>query len=307
MPWTEDPRDPTARRIRETQSSLALCLQKAFARPPAGGLGVVSRWQDLAVNALTNDKAMATLHTGFRGDAIRRFLPAKLPDPSTFKTEALPGVLVHAMGPSRDEDVIRDMDPPAGQSYLRLVDSTDLTPSVPEPFDEDWWLPAGDPLVSHLPLSDDDRTAVQAIGLGLEPLIAAALDKAVNGTSLMLMLQVGAAYLLLPGDAQWGTWRAALANPEWRSLIGRTTFYKIGHHGSHNATPVDFVERTVGKDFWAMASTAPVKQWPHIPKAELLQALGQRTRKIARTDRPKDAPSTFTVEAKLYIETKIPV
>jgi beta-lactamase superfamily II metal-dependent hydrolase len=312
MPWTEDPKDPTARRIRETQSSLALSLDTAFQRQASGGgagaPAAVAGWGDLALNALTNDKAMATLHSGFRGDARRRFLPTKPPDEQTIKTDALPGVLVHVMGPSRSESVIRDMDPPAGQSYLRLVDSTSLAVSAPDPFDEDWWMPLGDASVAHLPLSDDDRKTVEAVGQGFEPLVAVALDKAVNGTSLMLMLQIGEVYLLCPGDAQWGTWEAALGNPEWRALMRRTVFYKIGHHGSHNATPVDFVEHVVGRDFWAMASTTHVDQWPNIPRAPLLEALGQRTTKIARTDRPQDAPApVFHVEPGLYIETRIPL
>src|SRR5205085_2316910 len=141
--------------------------------------------------ALSNDKAMATLHSGFHGDPLRRFLPTKQPDQQTIKTDALPGVLVHVMGPSHSESVIRDMDPPAGQSYLRLIDSTTLAVSVPDPFNEDWWMPIGDPSIAHLPLSDDDRKTVEAVGQGLESLVAVALDKAVNGTSLMLMLQIG--------------------------------------------------------------------------------------------------------------------
>ena len=310
MPWTEDPTDPAARHIRETQSSLALCLDTAFQRQASAGgpPAAVAGWRELALNALSNDKAMATLHSGFRGDALRRFLPTKQPEQQTIKTDVLPGVIVHVMGPSRSETVIRDMDPPAGQSYLRLMDSTSLTVSPPDPFDEDWWMPLGDANVAHLALSDADRQAVDAVGQGLEPLVAVALDKAVNGTSLMLMLQVGDAYLLCPGDAQWGTWEAALGNPEWRALMRRTVFYKIGHHGSHNATPVEFVEHVVGRDFWAMASTTHVDQWPNIPRAPLLTALGERTTKIARTDRPQDAPSAdFHVEPGLYIETKIPV
>ena len=36
-------------------------------------------------------------------------------------------------------------------------------------------------------------------------LAAAALDNALNNTSLMLMFEVGDQYLLFPGDSQWGT------------------------------------------------------------------------------------------------------
>jgi len=88
----------------------------------------------------------------------------------------------------------------------------------------------------------------------------------------------------------------------------KTTFYKIGHHGSHNATPVDFVEQTIGKDFWAMASTHHVDQWPSIPKEELLLALAKKTTKIARSDKQSEAPTpTFRVAKDQYIEAEVPL
>ena len=76
-------------------------------------------------------------------------------------------------------------------------------------------------------------------------------------------------------------------------ILIKTTFYEIGHHGSHNATPVDFVENTVGNDFWAMASTHHVEQWPSIPKEELLAAIGKRTTKIARSDKQDAAVTNY--------------
>jgi hypothetical protein len=90
--------------------------------------------------------------------------------------------------------------------------------------------------------------------------------------------------------------------------LAKTTFYKTGHHGSHNATPVDFVERTVGNDFWAMASTHHVDQRPSIPKEELLLALAKKTKKIARSDQ-QDAAQTpaFRVVRDQYIEADIPL
>jgi hypothetical protein len=68
------------------------------------------------------------------------------------------------------------------------------------------------------------------------------------------------------------------------------------------------VEKIVGNNFWAMASTHHVAQWPSIPKEELLQAIGTKTQKIARSDRENDAPTpVFSVVADHYIETHIPV
>lgn len=250
---------------------------------------------------------METLHEGFSGRPKRRFFPGPDQADASSESPACPNVLVYVLGPSRDESVIRDMDPPAGQSYLQLYDGNEGGSSVPDPFREDWWMD-GDPLGVGPLLNPHDRDAISHLGSDLDFNLAMTLDKAVNGTSLMLMLQVGDQWLLFPGDAQWGTWKAAMDNPQWNKLLEKTTFYKIGHHGSHNATPVEFVEKTVGQDFCAMASTHAVKQWPSIPKEELLSALGSKTKKIARSDRESDAPAgVFHVVSAHYIETEIPL
>lgn len=217
-------------------------------------------------------------------------------------TEALPGITVHVFGPSRDKDAIRDMEPPPGKSYLQLLESLEAgTGSAPDPFNEDWWLsPQEDSR-----LDEDECRAIANAGGNLDPAIMVALEKAVNGTSLMLLFKIGSSYLLFPGDAQWGTWRTALANPEWRLLLQRASFYKAGHHGSHNGTPVEFVEN-MQKETCVMISTKHIKRWPHIPKLELLEALGKHTTKIARSD--QETPSQiFNVEPGVYTEACIPI
>jgi beta-lactamase superfamily II metal-dependent hydrolase len=315
MPWTEKPDDPAARKIRDSQSKIAALLasntERKLAAQGSGSPGVeTSRLMgvtDLAANALSNEAAMQTLHEGFAGRPERRFFPTQNPSDAIFETSALSDVVVHVLGPSRDEKVIRDMDPPLGQSYLQLYDGNDSASITPDPFREDWWQDGDPPTASDL-LSSSDRRLIADIDADLDFNMAVALDKAVNGTSLMLMLKVAGEWLLFPGDAQWGTWQAALEDPHMKEILTKTTFYKIGHHGSHNATPVEFVEHTLGNNFWAMASTHHVEQWPSIPKEELLLALGQKTAKIARSDRENDALApTFRVSANRYIEAEIPL
>jgi hypothetical protein len=63
------------------------------------------------------------------------------------------------------------------------------------------------------------------------------LDKALNNTSVILLFEVGDKKLLFPGDAQIENWEYALSKPEIRKLLRETTLYKVGHHGSRNATP----------------------------------------------------------------------
>jgi len=48
---------------------------------------------------------------------------------------------------------------------------------------------------------------------------------------------MGGKRLLFPGDAQIENWQYALQSPANRSLLASVNLYKVGHHGSRNATP----------------------------------------------------------------------
>lgn len=316
MPWTEDPTDTEGKRIRDIQSRLAAQLTTQLqtnlkAAEEADRERLAARLE-LALNALSNEGAMRTLHRGFAGSPLRRFLPVKESRLPWFESSALPGVTVHVLGPSRDADIIRDLDPPAGQSYLKLMESLGGGDARdPSPFSPDWRMRPedyeGEFQELSMNLTEKDRTILRQIGFGFDEAVAAALDQAVNGTSLMLILQIGSATLLFPGDAQWGTWHKALETPEFRSLLRETNFYKVGHHGSHNATPVDFLDKVVGQEFWAMVSTGKVAQWPNVPKLELLAAMGKKTKKIVRSDQLQNAPQqAFTLIREGVIEARIP-
>jgi beta-lactamase superfamily II metal-dependent hydrolase len=314
MPWTEDPKDPLAREIREAQSRLAVHLDRAIqARLAAVGPGTaeearIAPFGEMAMNALANEEAMRTLHEGFAGRPRRRFLPTLKPDESTFETPALPGVIIYVLGPSRDQNVIAQMDPPAGRSYLRLAEDEAEAKGTPEPFNPSWWVTEKEYAANlewqHLLTPAGDRSKIRELNADREGVVAATLDGSVNGTSLMLVLHVGKAHLLFPGDAQWGTWRVAMSNPDLRALMKRAVFYKIGHHGSHNATPKEFVEDILSTDVWTMASTRTRGTWP-IPKSELMAALAERTHLIARSDQFGQVGADFTVEGNSYIECAI--
>jgi beta-lactamase superfamily II metal-dependent hydrolase len=335
LPWTEDREDREATEIREMQSKKAERIARAL-RLAAESEDL----QHLADNCLTNAEAMAMLHGGFAGRPKVRFLPPKERAKQTFTSELLPGVLVHAMGPSRDREVIRDMNPPKGESYLRLAGDMAARACV-SPFDRRFFMtPQGDEfkpfmemLASEAKLIAKDDTTKLRVGdpdflklwtrrLDLkktdvsgvnkiaeyDPLsLVVALDKAVNGTSLMLMFEMRNAYLLFPGDAQWGTWQAALADPEWRRLLEKTTFLKVGHHGSHNSTPVEFVEEVLGENFSGMVCTHPTTKFREIPREPLLQRLRMKSReRIARSDLA-DEVSGFTRERDRFIDTNVPI
>jgi hypothetical protein len=63
------------------------------------------------------------------------------------------------------------------------------------------------------------------------------LDKAMNNTSVILVFQIGETRLLFPGDAQIENWEYALNEKKYQSMLASINLYKVGHHGSRNATP----------------------------------------------------------------------
>ena len=83
--------------------------------------------------------------------------------------------------------------------------------------------------------------------------LALQLDSLTNNTSLALAIEriADGRVLLFPADAQQGNW-LSWHKLEWQrerrrrggrpatvtaaDLLDRTVFYKVGHHGSHNAT-----------------------------------------------------------------------
>jgi beta-lactamase superfamily II metal-dependent hydrolase len=343
MPWTEDPADPEARRVREAQARKASSLVSAL----AGATDAASvRARQVAENNLTNAKAMAMLHGGFAGSPPARFLPEASQIlgapllPQVLNPALLPGVVVHVLGPARDRATIKDMDPPVTESFLRTPaagtageDSPALDPrwsisprgkdfapwfkdmaAKPVPLDPARPLRPADPdflprwfasleLTSRSVKQVDDFAAA-------DPLAAAvAIEKAVNGTSLMLAFEAGRAMLLFPGDAQWGTWKRALQeDPASRAILARTSFLKVGHHGSHNASPRTFVNDVLGPDFRAMVSTRETAIFGEIPRIPLLEALAakQSTPEVARSD-VAQVPSGFTRISDICIEARIPI
>ncbi len=67
------------------------------------------------------------------------------------------------------------------------------------------------------------------------------LDDVMNNTSVVLLIKAGDRRLLFPGDAQFESWKwITQASPDAarnRKDLARVDLYKVGHHGSRNATP----------------------------------------------------------------------
>jgi beta-lactamase superfamily II metal-dependent hydrolase len=308
MPWVEDRANTQASSLWKKQ--LRFAMQLAVALPTFGlspaDLGDVQfmLWNagvDLpdvpalaAAGGWSNAGALDCLHEGFaRRDRTRpRFLPERLTSPETFEAAVLPGVKVHVLGPPRDPDLIEELDPDAdGETYralaLRAAAGAAMAGGAPvsAPFGETWQVSGAEP---GFLLEADDIERINVLAQGADAVFAAQkLDGMINSTSLVLVLQIGAARLLLSGDAEWGTWKRILDNDESRTLVKGATFFKVGHHGSHNATSKTLVEKVLPSKVPAMISTqqGPGTYRNNIPLSDLLTAFDGQKIRYVRSDR----------------------
>ena len=297
MPWTENPVDPRARGIVERQVAAAALALKAFG--PAAALDPTNRcYAGLMGLALTNEEAMDTLYNGFAGKPERRYLPDEQDPNGPLTVKGYPGVRFHVMGPSRDESTLTVMDPPKAETFRKLAAAGAIKANgiSLRPFPESWARPTNTSAKLLAPGEEDVIT--QLSSRGELAALSAAVDKAINNTSLVVMIEVGKAFLLFCADAQWGNWQNILAQRQWRELIGNTTFLKVGHHASHNASPVTLIDELLPKGIKAMISVDP-EAYSNVPYTDLLTAFGRRRFKTARSDQPGQVPAGFTVNGNV--------
>jgi hypothetical protein len=305
LPWVEDRKNTAATRLWKKQNRFALQLAAAL---PGFGLSAADRtdaefmlWNAgieipgfEVVRAWSNAAALDRLHEGFarRDRALPRFLPENEVFPESFESPALPGVRVYVLGPPRDPNLIEELDPEGdGETYralaLRAAMSGALNggPPVTPPFGTGWQVPDAE---TGFKLEADEIERINALAQGADALLAAEkLDGMINSTSLVLVLQIGKARLLLSGDAEWGTWKRILSHDEARMLLRGATFFKVGHHGSHNATSKTLVDAVLRRKIPAMISTqqGPGNYRNNIPLVDLLTALSNHEIHYVRSDR----------------------
>ena len=133
--------------------------------------------------------------------------------------------------------------------------------------------------------------------------LAAAADKldgTLNNQSLVVLFTCNGKKLLFVGDAQWGNWAYWLygkavtgsdpgISARAKDILGSIDFYKVGHHGSTNATPIPAVD-ALNQTCACMCSTAmgaygnPAKK-AEVPRTALMDALETRSgRRLVRSD-----------------------
>ena len=155
--------------------------------------------------------------------------------------------------------------------------------------------------------------------LGSAAELALALQSYTNNTSLVLALELGdpgkGDVLLFAGDAQVGNWESwqtwtrevngvQVTGPD---LLKRTIFYKVGHHGSHNATlkghGVEEMDALKAAIIPVDEAEAKKKRWGSMPLPELIAALENKrpTVSLLRTDQdPTNPPSQATITSEYF-------
>jgi beta-lactamase superfamily II metal-dependent hydrolase len=162
-------------------------------------------------------------------------------------------------------------------------------------------------------LRDQSWRRIDASWLEGAETMALQLDSATNNTSLVIAIErtdTGEIFLF-PGDAQAGNW-LSWQDLKWTvpdaktgkdqiitgpDLLARTIFYKVGHHGSHNATlKAKGLELMVNDGLSAMIpvdhAMAVKKRWGKMPLPELVETLRKKTHgRMLKVDDKVKAPA----------------
>jgi hypothetical protein len=178
-------------------------------------------------------------------------------------------VRVYVLGPPRDLKRLRKSDPSTRNSevyelagaestdlgFFAALDSSDGSGDG-QPFDAWFRVSEEDAkarsfFTGHYGFEGENWRRIEHDWLDAAGRLALQLDSDTNNTSLVLAFELIASgrVLLFPGDAQVGNWLSWHDGIEWKvddggaprtvtaaDLLARTVLYKVGHHGSHNAT-----------------------------------------------------------------------
>jgi beta-lactamase superfamily II metal-dependent hydrolase len=281
MPWTEDPTDVQAVELRTRQLSLAQQLREHLTLRGQLSESTASILENfVGFNLANNADSMRVVRGGFKGPPKIRYLEA---GKKLNKAAGITGLEALVMSPSRDEAALKRMNPPAGQRWLQSNGASDGTGAI-APF------PAARLTRTALKRRTDgcvlDKKEERQLqdSVLADDTLALMLDDVLNNTSLVLLLRFRGSTLLFPGDAQWGNWSTWLEKSGADAVLNEITFFKVGHHGSHNSTPRTIVPKLLHPDVAAMISTQR-RPFKSIPKRNMVDSLTSHCHKrVARSD-----------------------
>jgi beta-lactamase superfamily II metal-dependent hydrolase len=323
--WTEDPADDLAKSLRnDHDSAVAAVGASAQAMAMAGGSDRAEGLLNvLGLLGAAGEKTRAAFDIAKskspNGQQPHYWHPT---DPPFQVPDA--DIRIYALGPPHDAALIRKILPSKGHSetYELALDGSGIFPlgvkSALElsdddvPFADIWMIPVertrGMPFFQNHYWGAFGESAewrrIDSEWLGAADDLALALQSATNNTSLVLAIELpGGDVLLFAGDAQVGNWLSwqdlkwpqLLPTVTGPDLLARTIFYKVGHHGSHNATL-----RAQGLEQMTKLRTAVIPvdvavavkmRWGAMPLETLVTALDKKTNgRALQTDKTRTPP-----------------
>lgn len=267
--WTEDPKNPLARELRKRRKlaldTLSLALKRASSSKSKYTSRVQGIWEffgtELGAASIRTEEALDWVKKKWTEHRYCK------PGGEPLTIAGLPNVRFFVLGPPLDKKYIRKSSPAKGEVYLndhlsgelglylkalgafgapgkRFSDQGDEG----SPFNPAYVCKPGEHTIDELYeryRSEEWRT-IETDWLGTAGDLALQLDSHTNNTSLVLAIELSpnGHVLLFPGDAQVGNW-LSWDDVAWsgkynqittQDLLARTVLYKVGHHGSHNAT-----------------------------------------------------------------------
>ena len=310
MSWFEDPKDEDAAKFQNGLAAVAQQLKMALAArsgPEVDELHFMAEnvtGEALPLGAAaagdggSNTVALGVLHGGFKNKAPVAYFKAG-------DTPVLPKDLVDAglkaqiLGPPHDLDLVKQM---SGRNEEFLTANDPAVSAPIQPFSKSLRVKVDD--YPQAAFQIYGRKAIEAAVTDAQPDMLAAkarqADNTLNNQSLVVLFTFNGKNLLFAGDAQWGNWENFLyggkigtghnaLTDSSRKILASLDFYKVGHHGSTNATPKDALD-AMREGVVAMCSTQPgcygsSKSGTEVPRIPLLEAIEKKSdNQLARSD-----------------------
>ncbi|MBR0941573.1 hypothetical protein [Bradyrhizobium liaoningense] len=339
LAWSENPDDELTKKLKKEKGLALNALRMGLSRMQMAGDqdGVAQLSGILEFFGLAKGRTTADALSNVRAKTAkpRYCLPTDPPvQPAGINAR------FYVLGPPHDEKMLRKINPSASQkeTYGLALDSFPLfmdgagsalrDADTDRPFDQQYEIPFAyaqsapelDFFREHYwqpidPATDAWRR-IDSDWLSGASDLALQLDSLTNNTSLVIAIELpGGDILLFAADAQVGNWLS------WRDcswmvdgktvtgsdLIRNVILYKVGHHGSHNATL-----KTLGLEEMQRLQVAMIpvdhemavkKRWGKMPLDELVAALNERAKDVVlRIDQPKPKTQANVIEDRLFFE-----
>lgn len=275
----------------------------------------------LALGEINRDKLRFLGETNLKNvDAIKNLMTMSTPKKRHYVffgsksglEDVLPGVKVDVLGPptvDQYKEVLKERREDQAEFWMLAASATKMTTSANKPLFPDEKYVSGDAAPRRA------RRFIRRVrGIHAQQLfeLVRIVDDAMNNTSVILLFTIGGTRLLFPGDAQIENWEYALKKSRQSKQIlaklEQVNVYKVGHHGSRNATPKTLWRhfRNKRKGLKTVMSTKSGKfpgragSGTEVPRQSLLDALTAQS-KLTNT---QDLPGTKT---KISVDLLVPL